>query len=198
MDFTDLKSKGFDVNAGFSYTGGELKYLSALQRFYEAHASNREKLMQYCEKGDYENYSVLAHAIKGNARMIGAVSLAHVAEALEMAGKDDNASLIQNRNTDLVSEYDRVADYIEHYAKMDRVIIPGELTTEQAKKLCEELLEALEDYADERSISLVDKLQDYPFRISQKQKMSEVRDHIDNFEYDEAVDVVRDVLRALY
>jgi HPt (histidine-containing phosphotransfer) domain-containing protein len=198
MDFTDLKSKGFDVNSGFSYTGGELKYLSALQRFYEAHAVNREKLMQYFEKGDYDNYAVLAHAIKGNARMIGAGSLVTVAEALELAGKGNNGSLIQNRNAELIAEYDRVVGYIEHYGKMDRVIIPGELTTEQAQKICEELVEALEDYADEKSISLVERLQDYPFRISQKQKISEVRDHIDNFEYDEAVDIVKDVLRALY
>ena len=57
----------------------------------------------------------------------------------------------------------------------------------------DELLAALEDYDDELSKELAIKLSCYPFRITQSNKLTEASGYIDDFMYDEAAELIREI-----
>ena len=53
--------------------------------------------------------------------------------------------------------------------------------------------QALDDFDDELSLELAKKLLGYPFRITQRDKLNEAIALIEDFMYDEAADIIRDI-----
>ena len=44
FDLESITGAGIDLKTGFDYTGGQDRYVSALQRYYKSSESNREKI----------------------------------------------------------------------------------------------------------------------------------------------------------
>ena len=76
-------------------------------------------------------------------------------------------------------------------------MISGELSADEAKKTAEALLNALDDFDDELSLELAGKLSNYPFRITQKQRLREATDNIQDFLYDEAAELIREIVPSI-
>ena len=93
---------------------------------------------------------------------------------------------------DDVLAYGEVIDIIRPIGEAESVFVPGELSGDEAKKTADELLSALDDFDDERSSELANKLTGYPFRITQKEKLKKAIDLIADFLYDEAADLIID------
>lgn len=190
-EFDDLKQAGVDVEAGMEFTGKDEKYLSAIQRFYKSYEGNSAKIKQYFEEKDLMNYSITVHAIKSNAKMIGAKALSELALELELASKNSEVETVDAKTDNFLAEYKKLIDLLQKYGEMERVKAPGELDGEEARAVVEELLAALDDFDDDKAAELADKLRGYPFRITQKQLLKDAIDSIENFMYDEAADIIR-------
>ena len=72
-----------------------------------------------------------------------------------------------------------------------------EISADVAKDTADKLLVALDDFDDELSKELAKKLSGYPFRITQKEKLKEAIAYIEDFMYDEAIDVIREIYSAI-
>ena len=196
-DFSRLEQGGISVKEGLGYTGTNEKYVSALQRYYKSYEANSTGVRKFLEAGDIENYTIKVHALKSNSRMIGADALAKAFEELELAGKNGDVGLIKMRTNTVLLRYASVIETIRPFGEMESVKIEGELTADEAKTVADELLEALDDFDDEKSLALAVKLLGYPFRITQKNKLKEASDLISDFMYDEAADLVREIIPAI-
>lgn len=190
MDFYDLVNAGINVTEGISYTGRDDKYISAIQRFYRSYQKNRTEIENYLASNDVANYTILVHAIKSNARTIGADSLADIAFELENKGKENNWEYISKNNYKLFSEYEKTIAIFKNYGEMETVKPYDEIDGEEAKETAEKLIEALEDFDDENSLRLADKLSGYPFRITQKNLLKDAIRYIEDFCYDEATEII--------
>ncbi|MBR2274989.1 MAG: hypothetical protein IJ873_02865, partial [Lachnospiraceae bacterium] len=60
-----------------------------------------------------------------------------------------------------------------------------------------QLLAALDDFDDELAAELAEKLSGYPFRITQRGKLREAAEQIGDFMYDNAADLIREILEAI-
>ena len=112
-DLDRLKESGMDVDAGLSYCGGEQSlYFEMLRDFT---ISCKEKLSQadrlYLDKNWHE-YEVAVHAMKSNAKMIGAISASELAKNLEEAAENGNTGFITEHHEGLLSMVEDVADMI--------------------------------------------------------------------------------------
>ena len=112
-DLDRLKESGMDVDAGLSYCGGEQSlYFEMLRDFT---ISCKEKLSQadrlYLDKNWHE-YEVAVHALKSNAKMIGAISASELAKNLEEAAENGNTGFITEHHEGLLSMVEDVADMI--------------------------------------------------------------------------------------
>ncbi|MCR5733966.1 MAG: hypothetical protein K6G22_05085 [Lachnospiraceae bacterium] len=192
-DVNLLDSLGIDTEAGIGYTGGQDKYVAALQRFYKSYDKNRAKVEEYYNNLDIESYMITVHALKSNAKMIGAMQLSRQFEMLETAARENDRKTIDENTMKTLVEYKALVDRLKPIASMGDVHAADEISAEEAVKTADELLEALDDFDDETSKKLVKKLSGYPFRLTQRDLLAKAAGYIDDFMYDEAADIIKEI-----
>ncbi|MCR5635485.1 MAG: Hpt domain-containing protein [Lachnospiraceae bacterium] len=196
-DFGWLEEIGIDINEGIGYTGGEDKYISALQRFCKSHEKNEAKISEYYSAKDFESYMITVHALKSNAKMIGAKNLSDLFAKLEAAAREGQTDVIERLNSGTVTAYSVLVEKLGRICDMGDVKAAGEISAEEARETADALLEALDDFDDELSKELIYKLSGYPFRITQREKLKEAVGYVEDFLYDEAAEVIRDILPGI-
>lgn len=120
------------VNAIHNCASGEI-FLSAVKNFYDAIDEKSEQIEAFKNESNWNDYTVLVHALKSSARLIGAMELSEQAAFLEKCGDEaklgdpDALSIINEKTPPLLELYKSYA------AKLGPLL--GE--TAQAKSLPE-------------------------------------------------------------
>ena len=197
FDINVLATLGIDTNTGIEYTGGNEKYLSALQRYYKSSAQNKLKISEFLNACDWDNLAIIVHALKSNSRMIGASSLGDKFELLEHACVNKEADVVNDNIDSALEGYEKILELVKPLGEAETLKAEGEISGDEAKAIADQLLEALDDFDDELSAELVNKLAGYPFRITQKGKLREAADFISDFSYDEATELIKEIYPAI-
>lgn len=194
---TWLTDIGLDIQTGMEYTGGQEKYLSAVGRFYRNYDKNKAKV-DVCFAGqNWNDYMITVHALKSNAKMIGAGELSTHFEELELAARNNETALIEAKNAQTMQKYAELIDKLKPIADLGEIHAADEIGADKAKEIAAELMEALDDFDDELAKELVKKLSGYPFRITQKNKLKAASGYIEDFMYDEAIDLIKEITPAI-
>ncbi len=196
-DLEWIAGLGIDIKTGLDYTGNEDKFVSAIQRFCKGYEKNKSKIDEFYGAGDYENYMITVHALKSNAKMIGAMGLSKMFETLEMASRNGDKATVDGNNAGTVNAYKDLVDKLKPVCELGDVKAPDEITAEEARETADKLLEALDDFDDDLSKELVNKLSGYPFRITQKEKLKEAIGFVDDFLYDEAAEIIKEIYETI-
>ena len=197
MDITWLNETELNTETGIAYTGGHEKYISALQRFYKNYEKNRDKVKEFLDAKDYESYMITVHALKSNAKMIGARDLSTLFETLETAARNKEIDLIEAQNSIALKEYDALIQKLAPIGSMGDVRAADEISAEVARQTVDKLLAALDDFDDEEAKKQAKILSGYPFRMTQADRLKEAVSFIEDFMYDEAADVIRQIAPAI-
>lgn len=193
----NLVKLGVDAKMGIEYTGGTDKYVSALQRYYKSSEKNKQKIREYLESGDLENLAITVHALKSNSKMIGAAELSAEFETLEKASLDNDRETVHAHIAKTLEDYERMLEAIRPWGEKETYLAVGELTADEARRVADQLLAALDDYNDDLATELANKLSGYPFRITQRGKLKEAIEQIGDFMYEEAADLIREILPTI-
>ena len=196
-DFEDIKLKGFNVDEGLNFTGSVEKYAAALQRFLRRADNTETSIKHSAAAGDYEELTILVHALKGNARTIGADALANIAEAMELDGKKKAYDDMVSRMDELFRTFDETVSALKPYGEMEELHPRSEISAAEAEKVGTDLIDAVEDYDDERAKELIDKLMRYPFRYTLINVLKNARDDIMEYEYTEALVKIKRVVSQI-
>ena len=196
-DFSALVKGGISVNDGLNYTGTNEKYVSALQRYFKNYDANSVSVREFLAAGDIENFTVKVHALKSNAKMIGATELSEKFEALETAAKNNDVETIEKDTYTTLASYRALVLKLQPVGEMEEVHAADEISSEVAKETVEKLLEALDDFDDDLSKELVIKLSGYPFRMTQKELLKNAKEQIEDFMYDEAAEIIREIAKTI-
>lgn len=101
-----LKSiEGMDTEQGILYCNGEDGYLSILRAYCEDWEGAGALAKDSFEQKDWKNYTIAVHGLKSAMFSIGAVKVSEMAKQLEMAGKEDNISYIEEHHQELMDAY---------------------------------------------------------------------------------------------
>ena len=194
IDFSSLTQNGFDVEMGLEYTGSDENFLAVLQKYYRGAAGTKAALSDYLISRDFEGFTRTAHSLKSNSKMIGALSFAGLAEELERLGKAGDYSAMLIKTPEVIERLGDVLEIIRPYGEMEEVVPENEISPEEAKRIGEDLLEALDELDDERAAELTRQLMKYPFRTLYMNKLRDALDCISDYSYDEAAELVKKVL----
>ena len=77
---------GLDIEAALKNCGGKEVFKTAVSDFYDAIEEKSNLIEEYAKNSDWKNYTILVHALKSSARLIGAGELSELAKQLEEAG----------------------------------------------------------------------------------------------------------------
>ena len=113
----DAVSKLFEIKFGVNITeglrncsGAEI-YMDAARNFYDAIEEKSADIEEFASVEDWTNYTVLVHALKSSARLIGAGQLSALAASLEAAGDkaktgaQDGIAEIKEKTPSLLEQY---------------------------------------------------------------------------------------------
>lgn len=197
MDISFLDAKGIDTRTGIEFTGNKEKYISALKRYFNGFEDNSRKISEFYEKGDMDSYSITVHALKSNSKMIGAMALAEFFEKLEIASREGGITYVRENHNKMLEAYREFVELIRPIGEADVAPPADEIGAERAKEIASELLEALDDFDDEKSKELAVKLSGYPFRLTQKDLLSKAIKLIDGFMYDDAAGIIKEISETI-
>lgn len=110
-----LEVNGIDLSKGLELLGDMQTYEMTLEDFYEESKSRLELLNLYKEQNDMQNYAILVHAMKSDAKYLGFTKLAELSFNHEMASKENKTQYIDESYNDLTDEAARIMSVIKKY-----------------------------------------------------------------------------------
>lgn len=126
-----LTRAGVDVEQALAYCGDEEGFREIIAIFHAEGEKRREHLARYFKEQDWKNYVICVHALKGNAKGIGAGELSEMAKALEMAGKENRIDYILEHHETMMANHARLLEalngnvFVYPDAKKTDAKIPG-------------------------------------------------------------------------
>lgn len=106
-----LSALGVDGPTGLAYCGGDTALYQTMLRDYAQEAGEKLRDLQaFFDAGDWTNYGVLVHALKGTSRMIGATELSALAAELETAADRADEAVLRQTHGGLLRQYRALAE----------------------------------------------------------------------------------------
>ena len=115
MDINILIQGGVNVNAALELLGDMETYNDTLQDFLSEIDDKLEKIKEYKESQDMENYAILVHSLKSDSKYLGFTNLAELAYNHEMASKAGDVRFVITSYDALVTEANRILGVIKNY-----------------------------------------------------------------------------------
>ncbi len=106
---------GLNTEKAISMLGSEKLFATVLKEYYSAIKNNAESIRNHRFKEEWDQYTIEVHALKSTSRQIGAEELGDLAYEMEMAGKNGNIPLIEEKTDLLLDRYLKLKDVLEPY-----------------------------------------------------------------------------------
>ena len=169
-----LKEEGIRTEEGLRYMGGsEEQYIEILRLFVEDAGEKMEKLSGLLAESDMKEYGILVHAVKTNARSIGADRLADMAFELEKAAKAGDAAFVTAHHEEFKTEWMLLTaglKFVPQLGFVDQMI--EQLTAQNDENAAEEKAEQNSGGEEEKPDTAI------------LEKLTNIADLLDNFEID--------------
>ena len=110
-----LKNNNVDVEASLEFWGDMSSYNDSLKDFKDSLEEKVNNLEYYKKAQDYNNYGILAHSMKSEAKYLGFMKEAEVFLQHEMAGKEANQEFINDNFENLKEVVLKIKNLLEEY-----------------------------------------------------------------------------------
>lgn len=208
MDFLEkcnsyLSEHGISMDKGMVYAGeSEENYRMLVNVFCECIDDSRKKFQKYLDENDMKSYSIDVHALKSNARSIGADALFEMAYEHELKSKAGDSEFIKSHYDELVKLWDETANVLMGYLEMEseengdeaEVEKVGTLSLEDLKKSMSMMVKWLEDFDTFMVEDELERIATYVLPEGTQETVDKMNKAMDNFDYDETARLARTLI----
>lgn len=103
-----LSRAGVSLEKALAYCGDEEGFREIIALFHAEGQKRRDNLARYFKEQDWKNYVICVHALKGNAKGVGADGLSDLARELELAGRENRTDYILEHHEQMMENHDRL------------------------------------------------------------------------------------------
>lgn len=160
-----LTRAGVDVEQALAYCGDEDGFREIIAIFHAEGEKRRDNLSRYFEEQDWKNYVICVHALKSNAKGVGAGELSELSRKLEMAGKENRIEYILEHHGAMMANHDRLMNalsgnaFVYPHAKNPESDTPtGAADKASLENLLAQIGEKLSSFENEGLSELLDRL----------------------------------------
>jgi len=114
-----LINGGVDVQKGLEIFGDMATYDETLETFVIDATAKIKNLEEFLKAKDLNNYAILAHSLKSDAKYFGFSELANLAYNHEMASKSNNDSYVNENFVNLMKECNRIIELSKIYLGLE-------------------------------------------------------------------------------
>lgn len=201
-DHVVIQIPSVNVEKGLSNYGNDKgKYLQILKYIYDDGEGHLHRIKDYLEGGHYREYVYEVHALKGLMAGIGADELSELARLQEYAGRDGNHKVIQKESGYMISQYELMLENIKTVLNDSGIlrekiiqIRDHELTWNEFCNMLHSLQGSLDLLEQGEAALKADNLLTYPLEDGIRKQIIEIKHAINEFEYDEASELIRQLL----
>lgn len=139
QDNKNIKIQCLDMVEGIKNCGSKEFLMELIGDFWLMIDSKSAKIKQLFEEGNIRDYTVEVHALKNNARMVGATKLSEMFYEMEQLGNEGKVAEIGNKLPQLLDFYNSYKKSLEEFAPKkdteDKVKVSGEQIKETLTRL---------------------------------------------------------------
>ncbi len=110
-----LKENDIDVDAALELLGDIEMYNDTLKTFKEESKERMPRIEKNKKDKNMKDYSIDVHALKSDSKYLGFKKLASLSYDHEIKSKENNSDYVLEHYTELLNEYNRVANIIDKY-----------------------------------------------------------------------------------
>ncbi|MDD6810982.1 MAG: ATP-binding protein [Lachnospiraceae bacterium] len=204
LDEERLTDIGINASHGLKYMGGsKALYEKVLKDFREFLNEKEEQLKTMLNKGDTSGYAIIVHALKGNARNIGADELAEVAFSLEKKSKAGRLEEVEVQSPILFGMMRTMGENLELYLGADEQEQKEEreketeekypISDEEWKAKLQDIYKKLDDFDNEGAAEGLNELKQYQLSEDRQRLLRMCEKAVKDFAYDVAMDIISSV-----
>jgi len=199
--FNQINIEGLDKNKGLQMVGGAVKnYFEILNIFYNDLRKKIGELNLCLETGDISLFTIHVHALKNACAVVGAQKLSGEAQSLEMAGKRDDLSYINENGPIFVSALEKMTNDVNavlsgNEPKNQPVI--SDIEIDELKNYLVALKLSLIEYDTSAIRELSSAFDETVYNNETTAVLLEIQEKRLIGEYDEAVSLIDDLLTGL-
>ncbi len=200
-----LTDMGINAANGLKYMGGSRSlYEKVLRDFREILHEKEEQLKSMLAKEDVSGYAIIVHALKGNARNVGADELAEEAFELEKKSKAGKLEEVEVQSPILFSMMRTLGENLDRYLETEALEVSVEKEEEPAEKqqITEEIWKEklrllhlhLDEFDGENVLESIRELKNYQLSEENRKMLRLCEKAVNDFAYDVAMEIVSSVL----
>ncbi len=203
---TDAADEMFDEKTGIVFTGGDYNAYNEILRMYVNNAKEKNALIERLfRERDWKNYIIEVHALKSTSLSAGSKKLSELAKELELAGKNGNISIIEEKNETLLKMYSQVAglcsEYLQSVESEDESDVITELVDisyDKAEQLIAEIRQACDNFDGDKISEICKEAEKYRLaEIPLKDLFRKIKSASDDFEFEVAEEKAENLLEML-
>lgn len=202
-----LTDMGINAANGLKYMGGSRSlYEKVLHDFREILHEKEEQLQSMLAKEDVSGYAIIVHALKGNARNVGADELAEEAFELEKKSKAGKLEEVEVQSPILFSMMRTLGENLDRYLEtevqevtVEKEEVPDQklhITEEEWKEKLQILNQQLDDFDGESVLESIKELKKYQLTEADRKLLRLCEKAVNDFAYDVAMEIVSAVLQG--
>ena len=165
-----------DADLALQNCGSAKVLKNVIENFVETAEEKADAIDEYMEEHDFKNYTIMVHALKSSARLVGAMRLSDEAAYLEECGNNLRVHEIEERTERLTVNYVNLATNLMECTKLGTVkadlpLIPLD-QLQDAYQTIKELVQ-VDDFGSAREV--FDMLSDYRVPPEEEEKYKKVK-----------------------
>ena len=111
-----LRNNGVDLDHALELLGDMEMYNSTIQDFLQEVEDKWNRIVQYRDQKDMENYAIDVHSLKSDCKYLGFMTLADIAYQHELKSKENDYSYVVQHFSELEAEYKKVLEIAKNYS----------------------------------------------------------------------------------
>ncbi len=200
-----LTDMGINAANGLKYMGGSRSlYEKVLRDFRDILHEKEEQLKNMLSKEDVSGYAIIVHALKGNARNVGADELAEEAFELEKKSKAGRLEEVEVQSPILFSMMRTLGENLDRYmetempeASEEKEEEPEErqqISEEEWKKKLGDIHQQLDDFDVDSVLKSIQELRNCLLTDENRKLLRMCEKAVNDFAYDVAMEIVSSAL----
>ena len=185
---------------GLHYMSGDIyQYAKTADFFRKTYERARKGVEKYLDTEEIDKLCISIHALKGNARGIGAIDLHYIARRLEKRCHDRDVSYVKQGKDLLFLEWERAVSGISEFLSVSGILSKAESASDEAISIrpldanayMERILAHIEVSEAEPALLLIKELVKSPLPEHTLLVLRAASEFIEEIEFDEAGNILR-------
>ncbi len=186
--------EGINLVGAMEGMGSEEAFKPILDIFYETIDENSQEIEELYADENWEDYTILVHALKSSARIVGALDLGEEAFAMEMAGKERNLDYIHENHETLMKHYTDfkriLSDIYEDSVEAADTSDKPEASSTMVAGWYERIRAGAEEMDIDELENVFNEVSEYALPPEDEERLKELKHMSETFDYDQILDEI--------